>query len=159
MNGPAVSAIHCYGDIISCFICNHNIALVQLSRFIVSFHSIFEIFLYDCRAGGLFWSRTARLIPRDQTIDANFGERVALYDNTIAITAKNDNRGDAIATVLTVSGEAQFNTGSAYIFTGRSDVCHGYFFFLFCFDSAEVCRLKITPNLHTILILFSLFAY
>jgi len=63
----------------------------------------------------------ARLIPRDQIADANFGERVALYDNTIAITAKNDNRGDAIATVVPplFTGEVQFGTGSAYIFTGR----------------------------------------
>eukprot|EP01032_Pedospumella_encystans_P015428 gene15428-17646_t len=74
-------------------------------------------YVYERPSGGLYWSRTARLIPRDQIIDANFGERVALYDNTIAITAKNDNRGDAIATVLTNGGEPQFNTGSAYIFT------------------------------------------
>lgn len=77
-------------------------------------------YVYERPAGGLYWSRTAKLIPRDQRDGGTFADRVSLYEGTVAVSAHNDNPGDSI-----LSGdEFNYGTGSAYIFTGTVHVLH-----------------------------------
>lgn len=71
-------------------------------------------YVYERPSGGLYWSRTARLLPRDQRKDGYFAEKVSLYENTVAVSAHNDNPGDS----FTSDDEFTYDTGSAYIFTG-----------------------------------------
>lgn len=77
-------------------------------------------YVYERPSGGLYWSRTAKLVPRDQREGGNFAERVSLYEGTVAVSAHNDNPGDTIP----VAGiqETSYDTGSAYIFTG-TELC------------------------------------
>jgi hypothetical protein len=66
-------------------------------------------FVYERPANSIYWSRQAKLVPRDQAADQNFAQRVALYEDTVAVSAKNGNTQG-------------YFTGSAYLFTGSAGV-------------------------------------
>lgn len=64
-------------------------------------------FVYERTSGSILWSRQAKLVAADSAVNQFFGERVALYGDSVAIIAHNDD----------YSGS---QTGSAYIFTGKN---------------------------------------
>jgi len=70
-------------------------------------------YVYERPKGTLYWSRTAKLFPRDAGENFFFGQDVALYNNLVAISAKND--GD-------FNGLKNVNTGSVYLYTGSAGI-------------------------------------
>jgi hypothetical protein len=73
------------------------------------------VYVYERPPGGMFWSRTAKLTARDAADNALFGRGVALFGDSVAVTARNDNLGDAIPATL-VNAEPDYSTGAGYVF-------------------------------------------
>ena len=64
-------------------------------------------YIYERPVGSIYWSRMAKLVPRDQRAGQNFAQSVSLYKGIAAITALNDDNPGV-------------QTGCAYLFTGQS---------------------------------------
>ena len=79
----------------------HNDRLIVSARGVNEYSG--AVYVFERPKNTLYWSRQARLVPRDASPNQHFGARIDLFDDTCVITSQSDN---------------VVKTGSAYLYRG-----------------------------------------